>query len=164
MARLPSNRTTAAPYLARWTAAGVGGGDNDDINTTTADASPIELPTPSMVDADMLVICPACAEVDSLPAWQLILADYVIQDQQAAAEYGMVIASQGIVSTQAPTVRRSDAAGAAGYYNHNPVQFDLRGLRGSDRQQRWFLAVAALGGEGTALYLMDFNVVKRRPL
>lgn len=146
-------RTTALPYLATWTAAGV------DVNAIVAN-SPVEIPALQMHDADMLVIYPATDTGAFAPQWQLTLTDRTILG--SAGVEGVVIASLAAISSNAPTTRRSDAVGSSGYDIHNPMHFDLRGLHGGD-QRTWALGIAALGG-ATNVYLLEYTVIKRRPL
>jgi len=157
MSRLTNTeRTAALPHLATWTAA------NIDVNSTTAGTAPVTIPKGVMANADMLVVSVASDGTGDTPIWQLLLVDRSINDLDG--DEGTVIAALSAVSSDVAGTRLSTSDGAGlGYSLHNPLQFDVRGLGQDSPNCEWVLALEDVGG-ATHLYLMHYEVIKKRPL
>src|SRR3990172_11907671 len=149
MAQALANKTIAAPWLARWTAASA------DLGSVTVDVAPVILPD-SVLAGPLLTLVFAAAPAASNPEWHLLIEDVTLRSVAAgAAADPSVVSIISAISATTPTARETSRDGTTSdIFVHVPIQFYLRGIpRGSE--MRAYIALAFLGG-ATAAYLLSY--------
>ena len=147
-----NNPTSLVPWIALWDAADL------DLSSVDGNQAPVELSIPPLTEFLRLVV--ASDSNNDSPVWHLILAEVEIRPDTSSPEDPWVVSYISWTTQSTASSRRTHGDGGGGNYIHNPINapavLDLRGMWGRSQNQKWYLAVQALGG-ATTLYLHRYT-------